>query len=303
MNPLSPRRRPKGRVTSSAMVLVAVTSTLSCGLVLGREPNAPLAIQLEQRPSGEVTVKWLDASGAQRNETGFRVQRRIDAVEEFAEIATTPADVAVYTDAGIVPAVKYWYRVGSFNDEGESGFSAAVAITTATSSGTSNALLGNITGSGALLGGSTAIVFVRGNLDVSTYIGSVAGTSIGGDWSVASYTHNGGPVLFSGDDNYTTHVKTGNVFSTLFIDDPGKRVVLAAGATQTVSGALNFDGTADSPVSLTSSVPGERWFLDNQAAAPNVDGVLVQDGEVIGPALVATASIDAGNNAGWDFQL
>ena len=92
-----------------------------------------VAISNEKHSSSDfaVTLTWRDNSA---NETGFLVERRLDAEHErprwhlpnWVSIATTPKNVTIYTDTGLKPATGYHYRVRAFNNTESSVFSNGV---------------------------------------------------------------------------------------------------------------------------------------------------------------------------------
>lgn len=75
-----------------------------------------------------IRLNWTDnATG----ETGFRVERSIDAGTTWVYVGMAPADATVYTNYGLAPATEYWYRVRSYDSLGHSPWSTAVSATTA----------------------------------------------------------------------------------------------------------------------------------------------------------------------------
>ncbi|NLG63558.1 MAG: fibronectin type III domain-containing protein [Candidatus Cloacimonetes bacterium] len=75
--------------------------------------------ELSAVPAAEaIQLSWQDRSV---NESGFRIERREAGVGSFTTIGSTAANVATYTDSGLVPGVEYEYRVRA---EGASGNSA-----------------------------------------------------------------------------------------------------------------------------------------------------------------------------------
>ena len=74
-----------------------------------------------------VDLSWRDNSG---NETGFRVQRRLNGTDDWIVVGTTAANATTYSDVGLLPGTPYQYRVQAFNDTQSSFFSnEVVAIT------------------------------------------------------------------------------------------------------------------------------------------------------------------------------
>jgi titin len=68
-------------------------------------------------------LTWQDNSN---NETAFHVERKAEACTgtgAFAEIATTAANIATFTDAAVTEGLTYCYRVAASNTAGKSAFS------------------------------------------------------------------------------------------------------------------------------------------------------------------------------------
>jgi len=68
--------------------------------------------------AASIDLAWTDNSN---NEAAFLVERSEDG-DAFAEIATLPPDSEAYTDAGLEPGSRYWYRVRAVNEFGFSGY-------------------------------------------------------------------------------------------------------------------------------------------------------------------------------------
>ncbi len=78
--------------------------------------------------SSRIDLTWQDNSA---NETGFRVQRRLDGSADWVHIGTTPANVTTFSDDGLLPATLYHYRVWAVNTTASSDFSNEVMAMTA----------------------------------------------------------------------------------------------------------------------------------------------------------------------------
>ena len=100
-----------------------------------RRLSPPLPITL-QAPTGltatavsttRIDLTWRDNSA---DETGSRVQRRLEGAADWVPIGTTPANVTTFSDGGLVPGLLYHYRVQAFSATAVSKFSnEAMAMT------------------------------------------------------------------------------------------------------------------------------------------------------------------------------
>jgi predicted phage tail protein len=82
----------------------------------------PAAPHLESSLAGPRTVRlsWTNVS----NETGYKVERRVDgSAEPFRQIAVIADEVTHYVDDGLEPGKTYLYRVRAFNAAGNSAYS------------------------------------------------------------------------------------------------------------------------------------------------------------------------------------
>ena len=89
--------------------------------------QAPTNLTARAVPSSRIDLSWQDNS---TNETGFRLQRRLDGSGDWIEVGTTAANVNTFSDAGLEPTTAYRYRVQAFNSAGASAFSNEAVATT-----------------------------------------------------------------------------------------------------------------------------------------------------------------------------
>lgn len=98
---------------------VAVSLTpLDGGTVTG-PVAAPSDLALVATTKDSVRLIWRDNSG---NETAFAIFRR-DALHDWTRVGVVPANVPVYTDAGLAPNIEYRYRVRATNNSAASPWS------------------------------------------------------------------------------------------------------------------------------------------------------------------------------------
>jgi hypothetical protein len=93
-------------------------------------PAAPASLSATAAAATLVNLSWTDAS---TNETGFTVERAPDAggaPGTFAAVGTDPANATQFTDGGVAPSSRYWYRVQAFNADGTSSYSNVVSAVT-----------------------------------------------------------------------------------------------------------------------------------------------------------------------------
>jgi len=89
-------------------------------------PNAPS--NLVTKPGKKrIVLDWSDNSD---NETGFKIERKLDTAVNFTQIATVGANAVTYADTGLGVNTKYTYRLRAYNAGGHSAYSADVQGTT-----------------------------------------------------------------------------------------------------------------------------------------------------------------------------
>ncbi|MCL5022346.1 MAG: S8 family serine peptidase [Nitrospirae bacterium] len=94
--------------------------------------NPPTGLTATGVTSTQVSLSWTDNS---QTEDGYKIERKgVD--NGYAQIAVVGPNVTSFTDSGLVPAAKYWYRVRAFNGvAGDSLYSNEVVVMTLTSGG------------------------------------------------------------------------------------------------------------------------------------------------------------------------
>ena len=87
---------------------------------LASPPPPPTHLTATALSSSRIDLAWQDNSS---NETGFRVQRRVDGSDNWIEIGTTAANINTFSDEGLEPHTLYHFRVLAFSANAASEFS------------------------------------------------------------------------------------------------------------------------------------------------------------------------------------
>jgi hypothetical protein len=90
-------------------------------------PAAPTGLAATAVNERRVDLSWTDHSGS---ETGFRVERKVNAGDPWTAIATLGANVVAYSDTHVVEMTTYAYRVFAINAGGDSAPSNEASATT-----------------------------------------------------------------------------------------------------------------------------------------------------------------------------
>jgi fibronectin type 3 domain-containing protein len=90
-------------------------------------PTAPDGLDYTELTSRSVRLTWVDRSD---NEEGFRLQRSLSEAFDLADSVTLDPNTTTYQDSGLLPSTQYHYRVLAFNEDGDSVYSAPLAIET-----------------------------------------------------------------------------------------------------------------------------------------------------------------------------
>jgi alpha-tubulin suppressor-like RCC1 family protein len=99
---------------------------------LPRPPHAPSGLTATAVSTNQINLLWTDNDNPS-NLDGFKIERAPDnsgSPGTWVQIATVGADVTTYSDAGLSPNMKYWYRVRAYNTYGDSDYSNQASDTT-----------------------------------------------------------------------------------------------------------------------------------------------------------------------------
>ncbi|MBI4835075.1 MAG: fibronectin type III domain-containing protein [Planctomycetes bacterium] len=82
--------------------------------------EAPSTLSSEIVSDSQINLSWLDNS---YNEDGFKIERKIGPYGKYQQLALVNANVTVYSDTGLAPAMFYGYRITAYNQSGNSHYS------------------------------------------------------------------------------------------------------------------------------------------------------------------------------------
>jgi YVTN family beta-propeller protein len=97
----------------------------------GTPPVAPSELTAVENGDNKIDLSWTDNSS---DELGFKIERRRDTSDRYAQVATADAGSTSYTDAGLADSTAYTYRVRAFNEAADSEYSTSAGATTTTNS-------------------------------------------------------------------------------------------------------------------------------------------------------------------------
>ncbi len=136
----------QGAITSYTFTNVTANHTITAifGVV---EPTNLTATAVS---STQVNLSWTDNSN---NESGFAIERKTDLAGAYAQIATVPANVTTYSEAGLATNTIYYYRVRAYNAIGYSTYSNVASATT----GSACIANGDVNGDGVMDAGDVVV--------------------------------------------------------------------------------------------------------------------------------------------------
>ena len=100
--------------------------TLTARAASSAIPSNPTGLTVMPSNAVQATLTWSDTAA---NETGFRIERRVDAADTFSLLATVAANTTTYIDPGpFTHGSSYAYRVIATNAAGDSPASAEASF-------------------------------------------------------------------------------------------------------------------------------------------------------------------------------
>jgi fibronectin type 3 domain-containing protein len=97
-------------------------------------------VQAAEVGADHVTLVWDDTS---RTETEFDIYRSPQGANTWSEVGRVTADVTTFTDATVLPATDYDYKVSAHNQVGDTDSAPPLSVTTG-STGTAPAVPTNL---------------------------------------------------------------------------------------------------------------------------------------------------------------
>jgi len=90
-------------------------------------PGTPEHLHAQALDWDVVHLTWTRTS---ENETGFRIERRLQAEENYSQIGETNRAEVAYQDRGLDPESWYWYRIQAYNEVDVSDYSNIDSVQT-----------------------------------------------------------------------------------------------------------------------------------------------------------------------------
>ncbi len=112
--------RSKFLLGSIMLCFILAGAMLLPGTASAAVPVAPSNLVVGAGDATSIALSWHDNSS---NEDGFNVYRKGPGEADYTNIGHTAAGFTHYGDSGLMPGSTYYYRIKSFNEDGESVFS------------------------------------------------------------------------------------------------------------------------------------------------------------------------------------
>ncbi|MCB0162587.1 MAG: DNRLRE domain-containing protein [Anaerolineae bacterium] len=83
-------------------------------------PNPPSLLTATGISTSQINLSWQDNSN---DETGFKIERSLNGLSGWIQIATRPANATTYSSTGLLCNTTYYYRVRAYNGSENSTYS------------------------------------------------------------------------------------------------------------------------------------------------------------------------------------
>lgn len=137
------------------LLRAALAAPLTTTVLITLTPAPPSNLSTLAISSSQINLSWSDNSN---NEDGFLIERKIGSSGTYAQVATTSADIATYSDTALAAVTTYYYRIAAFNSDGNSAYSNEASGTTQSAGGGGVSIGGGGRNSGGGFGGYTPTV-------------------------------------------------------------------------------------------------------------------------------------------------
>ena len=162
--------------------------------------------------------------------------------------------------------------------------------------------LGNDITLSSSAGKSGSLILYGGTFEVNGKTLSIQGDLVVSQeskfYSNTAVATGSGTVEFAGSGH--SFVQGDTRFHNLRVTEPYKRITFEAGSIHTVEGTLYLSGEAGREIMLSSSVPGQQWYISPESTVA-ANHLIVADSCNQGATITADNSYDGGNNSGWSF--
>jgi hypothetical protein len=106
---------------------IASATTLPCSPT--STPVPPSNLTAISTSATQINLTWIDNSF---NEIGFKIERSLNGVSGWGQIATVGPNVTAYSNTNLTCGTTYFYRVRAYNAGGNSGYSNTANTTLST---------------------------------------------------------------------------------------------------------------------------------------------------------------------------
>jgi YVTN family beta-propeller protein len=93
----------------------------------GSPPAAPTDLDAVASSNDKIDLNWTDNAS---DESGFKIERRLDTEDRFVQIAKVDANVTTYSDTRLRGSTAYRYRIRAYTEAADSGYAVSGGATT-----------------------------------------------------------------------------------------------------------------------------------------------------------------------------